>query len=293
MLFEYYRTMEFVDGWKGVTRMSQGFKINNRSGATFFTVQQFDEQGGLKHGFSTRQGGVSKPPFASLNLGFHTGDDPALVGENRVRFCNAVGIDPLSLVTAEQVHGERICVVTDSERGAGALDVTGGLPATDAMITKETNVALMAFFADCVPVLLYDPVGRGIGIAHSGWQGTMYQIGAKTLQAMATQFGSRAEDCLVAIGPSIGPCCYEVDEKVIDQVKRVFPFWQDLVEEKENGHWNLDLWEANRQSLIKAGVPVENITVSGMCTKCNQEMLFSYRGELGNTGRLAAVIKLD
>jgi len=272
--------------------MSQGFKINKKGEIIYFTVQGFDEHGGVVHGFSTRHGGVSSSPFASLNLGFHTGDDPEAVKKNRLRFCSALGIEAREMVTAEQVHGDHVQVVRVDDSGAGALTPKGSLSATDAMITQD-KAPLMAFFADCVTILIYDPVAKAAGIAHSGWNGTVLQVGAKTIKAMVKEFGTRAADCLIGIGPSIGPCCYEVDERVIEKVKQVFPYWQDLVEEKRPGHWNLDLWAANRQSLIEAGVSAENISVSDMCTKCNQDLLFSYRGESGTTGRLAAVIRLE
>lgn len=272
--------------------MSQGFKVNKRGGIIYFTVQSFSEQGGVVHAFSTRHGGVSSPPFASLNLGFHFGDDPASVQENRRRFCKAVGLEPAETVTAEQVHGDHVQVVTLNQAGAGALTLSGSIPATDAMITRD-KIALMAFFADCVPILIYDPGRRAVGIAHSGWKGTLLEVGRKTIEAMVKEFGSNPADCLIAIGPSIGPCCYEVDDRVIAEVKAAFPYWQDLVEDKGSGRWNLDLWAANRQSLIEAGVAAEKIAVSGMCTCCNQDMLYSYRGEKGSTGRLAAVIRLE
>ncbi len=271
--------------------MSQGFKINKQGDLIYFTVQNFTERGGVVHAFSSRHGGVSSPPFASLNLGFHTGDEPGAVKENRKRFCTALGIDAAEPVTAEQVHADRVQVVTASQAGAGALDLTGSLPAADAMITRD-KVALMAFFADCVPLLIYDPRRKAVGVAHSGWQGTVLEVGRRTVEAMVREFGSNPADCLVGIGPSIGPCCYEVDEPVVEKVKASFPYWQDLVEEKAPGRWNLDLWAANRQSLIEAGVLAENISVSGMCTRCNQDMLFSYRGDKGVSGRLAAIIRL-
>ncbi len=271
--------------------MSHGIKVNKKNNIIYYTVQSFEEHGGVIHGFSTRHGGVSQPPFASLNLGFHTGDQPEAVKENRIRFCAALGIQPDELVTADQIHSDQVAVVTAADAGAGALSVNGALPATDAMITKD-RVPLIAFYADCVPILIYDYVSKAVGVVHSGWNGTVLQIGAKTIQAMAREFGSDPANCLIGIGPSIGPCCYEVDELVFAKVKAVFPYWQDLIEDKGNGHGNLDLWEANRQSLIEVGVPAENITVSGVCTKCNSELLFSYRKEQGTTGRLAAVIML-
>ncbi len=264
--------------------MPGGFKINTKGEIIYFTVQSFDAANGVTHGFSTRQGGLSDPPYASLNLGTHTGDELERVQQNRQRLCNALGLDPAALVTAEQVHGDHVQVV-------GAADAGKLFPATDAMITRE-RMALMTLHADCVPVLIYDPRTPAVGVAHAGWRGTVLKIAPKTIAAMGTVFGTQPADCLVGIGPSIGPCSYEVDAKVMAEFQAAFAYWQDLAEEKDAAHWYLDLWEANRQSIIGAGVPEENITLSGMCTQCNQDMLFSYRGEHGITGRLAAVIKL-
>lgn len=270
--------------------MSRDFKINKKGEIIYFTVQSFDEQNGIVHGFSTRHGGASVSPYASLNLGFHTGDSPEAVRENLQRFCHALGIDPQCLVIGQQVHEDKIKVVTSRDAGDGSAKFA--ISATDALITQDIDVALLAFFADCVPILIYDPVKRAIGVVHAGWRGTVLQIGAKTVKAMEREFGTNPADCLIGIGPSIGACCYEVDSTVIDIVKQTFPYWQDLLEEKDSKHANLDLWAANRQSLIDAGVEAEHISVSGMCTKCNQELLFSFRGEGGVTGRLAALIKL-
>ena len=196
------------------------------------------------------------------------------------------------VVTAAQVHGDHVQVATLDQAGSGATTAIGAIPFTDALITRD-KIALMAFFADCVPILIYDPDHRAVGIVHSGWQGTVLEVGRKTIESMVKEFGSDPANCLIGIGPSIGPCCYEVDDRVISKVKAAFPYWQDLVEDKGEGHWNLDLWAANRQSLIEAGVPAENIEVSGMCTRCNQDMLFSFRGENGRTGRMGAIIRLN
>lgn len=271
--------------------MSQSFKVNKKGDIIYLTVPSFEEHDGVIHAFSTRHGGVSCPPYSSLNLAFHTGDDPQAVVKNRQHLCSELGIDLADVVTAEQVHGDHVQVITAKDAGAGAFVQETRIKGTDALITKE-KVALMAFYADCVPILIYDYVTKAVGLAHSGWRGTLMQIGAKTIKAMVAEFGTRPENCLIGIGPSIGPCCYEIDDNVLQKVQQTFVYWQDLVEEKENGHWDLDLWAANRQSLIGVGVPAENIAVSGMCTMCNHDMLFSYRGENGITGRLAAIIML-
>lgn len=246
---------------------------------------------GIKHGISTRLGGVSLASFASLNLALHTGDDPQKVVINRKRFCEALNLDFLRLVTAEQVHGAHIAVVTAQEMGKGREDYADALSNTDALITNLANVPLMLFFADCVPVLIADPVRHVVGISHAGWKGTVAKIAQKTLLAMQEHFGTHPADCLVGIAPSIGPCCYEVDNMVINQLKGEFRNWQDFVS-PHNDRWLLDLWKVNRYQLEEVGVLSANIVTSHVCTSCNSKLFFSYRADQGHTGRIAAAISI-
>lgn len=223
---------------------------------------------------STRQGGVSQKPYDSLNLGLHVGDEIEDVIENRIRFFTAINevfrtrlkIDDLA--TPEQIHGDRIVVVTDEHRGRGAFRYIDSIPQTDALITREKNLPLMLCFADCVPVLFCDPVHEAVGIAHAGYKGTELKIAAKTLQEMQDKFETDPAECLIAIAPSIGVCCYTRDNQP------------------------MDLWKMNREQLIDAGVPESNIDVSNVCTKCNVDNYFSYRVE-NKTGRIAAVIVIN
>ena len=169
------------------------------------------------HGLSCRRGGVSEAPWASLDLGLHVGDDPAAVIANRRRYLAALGLDASQLVTPEQVHGEAIARVGSREAGRGALSYADSIAQTDALITDEPGLPLLLCFADCTPILFLDPVHRAVGIAHGGWKGTVRRIAAKTVLRMQQEFGTRPEELLTAIGPSIGPCCYEIGPEVEQQ----------------------------------------------------------------------------
>ena len=246
---------------------------------------------GIKHGVSTRLGGVSGTPFASLNLGLHTGDKAEDVVVNRQRFCEAVDVDCTKVVTAEQVHGEDIRIVGLNEAGRGMTSYEQALPGTDGLITNCKGLPLLLLFADCVPVLIADPVRGVVGISHAGWKGTMAKIAAKTVTAMQANFGTNPSDCVVAIGPSIGSCCYQVDETVVNKLQSGFREWQRFVTSQQD-KWLLDLWEVNRQQLLDIGVRQEQISISGVCTACNTDVFFSYRQEGGQTGRIGAIITL-
>jgi len=260
------------------------------NGLWYGTFTHFDKLA-IKHGISSRLGGVSSQPFASLNLGLHNGDNDLQVIANRQLFCQGVGVEAGDIVTAEQTHSDRVLVVTKEHLGKGAKKYSEAIRGTDALITNVQNVPLMLFFADCVPVLIVDPVQKVIGIAHAGWKGTMDYIAQKTVLAMQTHFGTSPQHCLVGIAPSIGPCCYEVNHVVMNRLKGQFQNWEQLV--RPNGDkWYLDLWQANRLQLEQIGVERENIVVSQVCTACNKELFFSYRAENGCTGRMGAVIVL-
>ncbi|RJX21591.1 MAG: peptidoglycan editing factor PgeF [Ammonifex sp.] len=242
----------------------------------------------MAHAFSTRLGGVSEGAYTSLNLSFAVGDRPERVVENRRRLAGALGYDPQRMVCGRQVHGDKVAVVTLGEAGAGALGLQTALPATDGLITGTPGLPLVAYFADCVPVVFADPENRAIALAHAGWRGTLQEIARKALEKMTEAFGTHPPECLVSIGPAIGPCCYEVDHSVAARFTR----WGPTVGAKKSGKWFVDLWEANRQILLGAGVRPERITVIKMCTACNRELMFSHRRDGGETGRMAAVVML-
>ncbi|PKM90996.1 MAG: peptidoglycan editing factor PgeF [Firmicutes bacterium HGW-Firmicutes-12] len=272
--------------------MKRAFLPCEKNELLYYTISAFDTTDLVINAFSSRKGGKSKKSFESLNLSVLTADNLEYVLENRRRLCQALGIDSHTLVGACQVHGDNIYLVKGSDRGAGALTSKTAIADTDALITNEREIPLILFYADCVPVFFLDPVKKAVGLAHAGWKGTVAKIAAKTVQALGENYGSNPKDILVAIGPSIGPCHYQVDRPVIDEVKRAYPKeWEELLTTSDiDGYAQLNLWEANLRQICQTGVPQENITVAGMCTYCCQENFFSHRR--GMAGRQAAIIML-
>ncbi len=247
----------------------------------------------LIHGFSTRQGGVSKGDCSSMNFSFTRGDRREDVEENHRRFAKAVGYEPKQLVLTEQVHGTTIQRVGREDTGQVFWEKRE-IRETDGLVTDEPGVMLMTFFADCVPLMFYDPVRCAVGNAHSGWRGTVARMGEKMVARMVDEFGSRPEEIRAVIGPSICQGCYEVSEDVIRQFQEAFDskYWDSLYEAKENGHYQLNLWRANQVVLHEAGLQPKNICISGVCTNCRPQQLFSHRYTGGKRGNLAAVIGL-
>lgn len=246
---------------------------------------------GISIGFTSRIGGVSETPYASLNCGLHVSDDPLSVVENRRLIAQAAEFPYEAWTNAEQIHGDRVAVITPAELGRGRSELSDALPGADGMITSHTGIGLTAFFADCVPLFFYDMEQQAIGIAHAGWKGTAAQIAVQTVEAMKRNYGSRPEYILAAIGPSIGFCCYEVDERVaapmreLDEAKKALQVVGD-------GKSMLDLKEINRQLMIKAGILPEHIEISQLCTSCRTDVFYSHRKEGGSTGRMAGWIYL-
>ena len=247
--------------------------------------------GQVIQGFSTRGGGVSPPPFSSLNLAFHVGDRPEFVRENRQRFFEALGLDLRRSTWGHQVHGNQVVVVDRAMAGAGALDLADALPGIDAMVTNLPGLSLGIMVADCLPILIYDPKHQAIGAVHAGWRGTLSKLAAKTIAVMGQQFGTHPADCQIAIGPGIGSCCFEVRSDVIVAFQRQLPqVFQDCLVYR-NGTSFFDLYQAN--SLILQGIGVIGKNIFGdstCCTSCEQNAFFSYRGAGGVTGRQAGVI---
>ncbi len=270
----------------------QSFVIQPSSNGVWYGTFPAFSAAGFVHGVSTRLGGESVEPFFSLNLGLHTGDDRGTVIRNRQRFAKAVGIEFSNVVTAQQVHGNGIAVIDQKQAGRGNVDYQDSISGVDSLITNCRGLPLMLFFADCVPVLIADPVRGVVGISHAGWKGTVFKIALQTVQKMSEYYHTSPSDCLAAIGPSIGPCCYEVDQQVLVQFQANFSQWESFVTQQENNRWNLNLWEANRYQLIEAGISPKKIYNSHVCTACNESLFFSYRKEKGLTGRMGVVIQL-
>ncbi len=269
---------------------SKNMNFNERSGVAYLTSPSFERFGFVRHAFSTRLGGVSQNEYASMNLNFGRGDPDETVMENYRRFCLAAGFDSRTLVASAQDHHTFIRRVTSENYGNGIWKPRD-MQSVDGLITNEPNVTLVTYYADCVPLFFLDPQKRAIGLAHAGWRGTVAKIGEKAVEAMEREFGSDPKKILAAVGPSIGPCCFEVDAPVYDEFIKLMELApQEFITEKGGGKYMIDLWEANRRVLMNAGIPAENISVAQLCTKCNAEWLFSHRASGGKRGGLAAMM---
>jgi YfiH family protein len=297
-LYATLRAMLGRDGWC----------IEERKGLRFYCVVQPEEMAVrdiFVQGVFARQGGVSQGPWRGLNVGHTVGDDGRAVEVNHHRICQALGISREAITTAEQVHGARVAQVKPSDCG-----VT--FSATDGLLTDVRGAVLMLRFADCVPLLFFDPRRPAVGLAHAGWRGTLAGVATRMVESMQEAFGSLPEQLLVGIGPAIGPCCYEVGPDLADRVHTRFPLWPDLI------HWRpgsvlegtpgnrpyLNLWRANRRQLEAAGV--RSVVVAQHCTACHSDEFYSHRAAYrsspsssdqqsrgrGQTGRFAAVIGL-
>lgn len=259
----------------------------------YLTYPLLENTGIVKHGFSTRVGGVSEGVCSTMNLSFSRGDDENAVRENFRRMANALDVEEDCFVFSQQTHTTNVRKVTLDDKGKGLtrqLDYQD----VDGLITNVPGLCLSTFYADCVPLYFVDPVQKAIGLSHSGWRGTVGKIGAVTVQKMREEYGSKPEDIIAAIGPSICQDCYEVSEDVIVEFQNNFDekYWKELYYRKENGKYQLNLWKANEIVLDEAGVLKEHIAVTNLCTCCNHEMLFSHRASNGKRGNLAAFMAL-
>jgi len=226
---------------------------------------------------------VSRPPFASLNLGRAVGDDPAAVASNRAAVLRALGLEARHSVEAQQVHGAAAAIVS-------AVDGGRIIEGVDGLITADPTVVVTVHAADCVPVLLAAPLRGIVAAVHAGWRGIAQGVLGETVRLMRRKLRCPADELLAAIGPSIGPCCYEVDAPVIAQFQR-WPWWQDVIAANARGRWQLDLRAATRRALITSGLLPEQIETLALCTKCRSDLFFSYRRD-GTTGRMAGLIAL-
>ncbi len=264
----------------------------------------------IVHAFSTRMGGVSAKEFATLNFSYIRGDDTGCVTENYRRMAQVFGKDCNAFVTTDQTHTTNIHVVKSEDAGKG-ITIPRDYTDIDGLITNERGVILSCFFADCVPLYFVDRVKGVIGLAHSGWRGTVNRMGACMVNKMQEEYNCNPADIIACVGPSICQDCYEISEEVAVQFRE--GFWEEestklfgeevvsegkyprkdiLIPGKTKDKWQLDLWLANLVILRSAGVPLENISVTDICTCCNAPYLFSHRATNGKRGNLGAFLML-
>ncbi|QTL98052.1 peptidoglycan editing factor PgeF [Iocasia frigidifontis] len=257
----------------------------------YLVIEEFMDRG-VKVYFTSRLGGVSSGDYHSLNLGLHTADSKEDVLENRRRLAEALKIDCQDFVAAQQVHSNKVVMVNKNNSGQGAFSYESSLPGIDGLITADRGLPLISFYADCVPLLLMDPVKGVVGLAHAGWRGTVKKIGVNTISLMKGIFDCQLDDIWVGIGPAISRDYYQVDERVVAQVKGNFPCWRDLLSDQGKDRYLFDLWAANRAVFHSLGIQDKQIILSNYCTAANTDLFFSYRKEKGRTGRMASIIYL-
>lgn len=276
--------------------MALGLKYKNQEhifeektvdGVPYLAYPLLEKTGVVRHGFSTRLGGVSTGHCATMNISTTRGDDPAAVEENRSRIAKAIGVRAENMTYTNQTHTTNVAVVEAKDRGKRFME-------TDGMVTNVPEICLVTFYADCVPLFFVDPVHRAIGLSHSGWRGTVGKMGKVTVERMREEYGTDPAQVVAAIGPSICQDCYEVSEDVIEKFRENFDkaLWPELFYEKADGKYQLNLWRANQAVLAEAGVPRENIAVTNLCTHCNPDILFSHRSTGTARGNLSAFLAL-
>ncbi|WP_332632187.1 peptidoglycan editing factor PgeF [Halalkalibacter flavus] len=263
-----------------------------QSSERFVTIERWQQA--FPHlivGFSTRNGGESQSPFSSLNLGFHVGDDSLTVKHNRHLLAEDLGIPLSRWVGTEQVHEATVKKITEGDVGRGSESLESAIQMTDGIYTCEKNVLLTSLYADCVPLYFFAPNYEIVGLAHAGWRGTVQNIASVMIEKWHIDEGIPVNDIHVAIGPCISKTAYEVDQKVITEVEKVWP--KDLQFKPyttlENNKYLLDLREVNKQLLIQAGIKQNQILLSSICTASDKRM-FSHRADGGKTGRLMSYI---
>jgi YfiH family protein len=265
-----------------------------QDGVVLLKFPGLEQTGLVRQGFSTRIGGVSEGHLGTMNVSFARGDREEAVQENLRRIGACLHVTRSHMVFSRQTHTTNVRLVTEEDCGKGVtrpLDYND----VDGLITDVPGICLVTMYADCVPLYFVDPVHRAIGLSHSGWRGTVNRMGEATVRRMRECFGTRPEDLLAAIGPSICQDCYEVTEDVIDAFRKQFDpkHWEKLFYQTDAEHYQLNLWRANEIVLQEAGIPAEQIETAGLCTCCNSELLFSHRASGGKRGNLGAFLVLN
>lgn len=268
-------------------------ELKEKNHVPYIQFKNLSATGIVKHGFSTRKGGVSTGIFSSMNLNFKRGDDPDAVMENYRRMAAALNMRVEDMVLSDQTHTTNVRVITEEDRGKGILKPQD-YSDVDGMITNVPGIVLVTSYADCVPLYFVDPVRKAIGLSHSGWKGTVGHIGQKTVWKMHEVYGTEPKDIVAAIGPSICQSCYEVSDDVAEAFRANFTADEaaDILLDKGNGKYQLDLWKANWYVLTDAGILPEHLSVTDLCTACHPDLLWSHRKTNGQRGGLSAFLSL-
>jgi len=271
-------------------------KIKNRQTTTliegevpYISFDKLEETGIVKNAFSTRLGGVSSGIYKSMNFSIKMGDDEKKVHENFRIFSEKTGLK--NMIAGDQTHSVNVLYVEEKDIFNGIFSESK-YKEIDGLITDKPGITLATFYADCVPLYFVDTKNNAIGLSHSGWRGTVNRMGYHTIEKMKKTFNTDPKDIIAAIGPSICRDCYEVSKDVADEFINEFGIKADKFLYPKADKYMLDLWEANVEVLIDAGVKRENITITDICTCCNKEVLLSHRATMGKRGNLGAFLMI-
>jgi YfiH family protein len=261
--------------------------IEEKNNVKYCVFENLENSGLVNHCFSTRIGGVSKGVYESLNISYTRGDKKENVDENLKRLSNAVGFNPKNIVCGKQIHKTHVLNVGKKDCGC---DICG----YDGYVTDEPCVVLCTFHADCVPLYFLDVKKKVIALSHAGWRGTAARMAEATVKKMTDTYGCNPQDIIVAIGPSIGKCCFQVDEPVVKEFRKNIDFTNDFIfnDENDKDRYKIDLWGVNKKLMEEAGIPEKNIEVTNLCTKCSPELFYSHRNMGNNRGSMAAYLML-
>lgn len=271
--------------------LKNDFKLFNRHDLTYLVCDKWQQDKSLIHCFTTRHGGVSTGPLASLNLGFNRGDEKENVLGNYERVCEALQVDLRSVVLSPQVHETQVVKIEKEDRGNGIFYKSKWASA-DGMYTTEPHITLVTHYADCVPLLFYAPQYAIIGMTHAGWRGTVHKIAKVLIDKWVKDEHIPMSAIEVAIGPSIGSCCFEVGEQVAHEFMKEFGEQPFISKDKSTSKYHIDLWQCNKYILMQEGIEEKNIYTAGLCTSCHEDLFFSHRKSKGNRGTLGAFMSL-
>lgn len=264
------------------------YKINEKDKFKYLTFTPLEKYPELLHCFTTRYGGVSKGCYESMNLGFSTDDRRENINKNYKILSDKLSIDLNNMVKTYQTHSANIKYATDEDKGR-FYDKIPGYIDTDGLITDKKNIVLATCHADCTPIFFYDPIKKIIGMAHAGWRGTINNIAGNMIKKFTKDFNSNPQDIIAVIGPSLCQNCFEVDKDVAELILSKNKNYEKFMQTK-GIKYHFDLWEINKYILLKEGLTEKNIVISGLCTKCNNDLFFSHRAQKGERGLMLGII---
>ncbi len=261
-------------------------------GVPYGFFPDLSQDGLVTHGFSTRQGGISRGVYSSMNFWFNCEDNPAHVQENFRRYTAALDVELERAVLTHQTHETRIRMITEKDVGKG-FAVPRDYERIDGLMTNIKGIPLMTFHADCIPIYLTDPENRAIGLAHAGWRGTVNQIAVEIVERMRSAYGTRPENVIAGIGPSIGQCCFKIHDDVHNQFLELLPFTKKMFLKPNSRQWSISLQDVTRILLHGTGIPMDSIFLADICTCCHHQLFFSHRVHGTERGTMGALIQLN